>query len=379
MMSEKIKVSVILPVYNVERYLRQCMDSILGQTLKEIEIICIDDGSADGSLEILEEYRERDSRVQVVSQENGGAAAARNRGIGLAKGKYLSFLDSDDFFEPQMLERAWACAEREEAEVTIFRGNRYDDTLERYISMDYSIKREQLPQKNPFCWRDIPEHIFTFAVGWAWDKLYLRTFVEEGLRFQELRTSNDLYFVFSSLVKAKRIFILEELLVHHRINVKGSLSVTREKSWGCFYEASRALQQELKKMGIYGELGQGFASWALHFCFWNLDTIQGAAYEKVYDLILGPCCQEFGLFEYPREGYVQPELYDRLSRMRGCSCVEFLLKENRRLEKERQDGCARTAELERENRAIKASASFRAGRAVTAVPRMFFRKRGRQP
>ena len=104
-------VSVIIPVYKAEKYLRQCLDSICGQTLKDIEIICVDDGSTDSSPEILKEYREKDERVIVVRQENAGAGAARNKGLDISKGKYLSFLDADDFFEPDMLEEAFRCAE----------------------------------------------------------------------------------------------------------------------------------------------------------------------------------------------------------------------------------------------------------------------------
>ena len=93
-----VKVSVILPVYNVEKYLKECLDSILNQTLQEIEVICVDDGSTDRSLEILREYEKKDKRVIVLTQENKGAGAARNKGLAIAKGEYLSFLDSDDFF-----------------------------------------------------------------------------------------------------------------------------------------------------------------------------------------------------------------------------------------------------------------------------------------
>ena len=95
-----VKVSVIIPVYNVEPYLKQCMDSVVGQTLKDIEIICVDDGSTDGSLDILREYAAEDNRIQIIEQKNAGAGAARNNGMRHATGKYLSFLDSDDFFEP---------------------------------------------------------------------------------------------------------------------------------------------------------------------------------------------------------------------------------------------------------------------------------------
>ena len=86
-----VKVSVIIPVYNVEPYLKQCMDSVVGQTLKDIEIICVDDGSTDNSLDILREYAAEDSRIQIIEQKNAGAGAARNNGMRYATGKYLSF------------------------------------------------------------------------------------------------------------------------------------------------------------------------------------------------------------------------------------------------------------------------------------------------
>lgn len=369
-MAKRIKVSVVLPVYNGERYLRKCLDDILGQSLREIEVICVDDGSTDGTLAILKEYEKSDPRVRAVYQDNAGAAVARNYGMTLAGGKYLSFLDADDFFERDMLRLAFENAEREQADIVIFRGDRYDDTLEKYIQMNYSIKSAQLPGKNPFSFHDIPDRIFTFAVGWAWDKLYLRAFVEqERLRFQNLRTSNDLLFVFSSFVKAKKIYTMEELLVHHRIHVKGSLSVTRQKSWGCFLEASNALREELLRMGIYEETEKGFLDWALHFCFWNLDTIDGEAYEKVYDLIVGECDQKFGFTKHARDSYAQPELYDRLLMMKDNSCAALLLREKRRLEQTVREQDKKLRMTEEELREVRESAIFRAGRLVTAVPR----------
>ena len=97
--SSEIKVSVILTVYNSASFLRSCLDSILSQTLKEIEIICIDDESEDGSDVILEDYSRRDERISVIRLEHSGAGAARNCGLDAAHGKYVSVLDADDFFE----------------------------------------------------------------------------------------------------------------------------------------------------------------------------------------------------------------------------------------------------------------------------------------
>ena len=118
-----VKVSVIIPVYNVEPYLKQCMDSVVGQTLKDIEIICVDDGSTDGSLDILREYAAEDNRIQIIEQKNAGAGAARNNGMRHATGKYLSFLDSDDFFEPRMLEKAYDLAEKDQADFVAYKSD----------------------------------------------------------------------------------------------------------------------------------------------------------------------------------------------------------------------------------------------------------------
>ncbi|MDY3918011.1 MAG: glycosyltransferase family 2 protein [Candidatus Limivivens sp.] len=378
-MDQKIKVSVILPVYNGEAYLRKCMDDILAQTLKEIQVICINDGSADSTLEILREYAAADDRVLVIDQENTGAGQARNNGLVYAEGEYLSFLDADDFFEPQMLEKAYQSAVSAQADITVFRGDRYDDTLERFVQMDYSVKTRLLPGKNPFSFHDLPDSIFTVFVGWAWDKLYRRDFVmeDEKLRFQNLRTSNDLFFVFSSLTKARKIYVADELLVHHRIHVKGSLSVTRERSWSCFYQAAKALQEELLRTGVYQEVEKGFLNWILHFAFWNLDTIEGEGYEKVYDLICGDCMRDFDWFSHEREYYKgNLALYDRLKVMREKTCLEYLLDHYRaseaeiqKLKEQKKRTEERLKETQRENEEIRRSTTFRVGRAVTAVPR----------
>ena len=116
----EVKVSVIIPVYNVEKYLRECIDSILNQTLHELELICVDDGSTDGSLEILQAYEKKDNRVTVLTQHNQGAGAARNKGLQIAKGEYLSFLDADDFFAPGMLEEAYRKCKSVSADVCVY-------------------------------------------------------------------------------------------------------------------------------------------------------------------------------------------------------------------------------------------------------------------
>ena len=100
-------VSVLIPVYNTEAYLRKCLDSITNQTLQDLEIICVDDGSTDGSADILREYRRRDSRIRIVTKRNGGLPSARNAGLDAASGEYVGFVDSDDWIEPDMFRRLY--------------------------------------------------------------------------------------------------------------------------------------------------------------------------------------------------------------------------------------------------------------------------------
>ena len=108
----EIKVSVIIPVYNTENYLKKCLDSVLAQTLKEIEIICVDDGSTDKSLDIVKRYQEIDNRFIILKQNNQFAGAARNNGLKIARGEYIAFLDADDFYVTNALEQLYEKAKR---------------------------------------------------------------------------------------------------------------------------------------------------------------------------------------------------------------------------------------------------------------------------
>ena len=165
------KVSVIIPVYNVDQYLSQCLDSVVNQTLEDIEIICVDDGSTDNSLKILMEYAEKDSRVIVLRQQNKGAGVARNYGMNIAKGKYFSFLDSDDFFSETLLMDSVQKAEADDADIVVYRFEKYNQLHQSYTSCEYAFHKEWWPN-GIFNKRDNPNKIFNSFNLCAWNKLF---------------------------------------------------------------------------------------------------------------------------------------------------------------------------------------------------------------
>lgn len=123
----KIKVSVIVPVFNVEEYLSTSLDSILNQTLKDIEIICINDGSTDASLDILENYAKKDARIKIISKKNEGQGIARNIGLDNAQGEFIAFVDSDDFIKEDMLEKSYKKSVSKNLDLVMYKVSSFDN------------------------------------------------------------------------------------------------------------------------------------------------------------------------------------------------------------------------------------------------------------
>ena len=213
-----VKVSVVIPVYNVEPYLNICMDSVVNQTLDDIEIICINDGSTDKSLDILNSYAEKDDRITVISQENGGHAVATNKGMKLAQGKYLYLMDSDDMLDLEALEKTYTVAEEKKVDFVLFQAMNYDEATDRtYANEMYSMNRlADFVGEKIFDYKDIGDLAFTISVT-PWTKLYKREFVEKcGATFPEGLIFEDNVFFWEVFFSAKRIYFLKEHLFTRR-------------------------------------------------------------------------------------------------------------------------------------------------------------------
>lgn len=270
-------VSVIVPVFNTERFLRECLDSVLAQTLREIEVICVNDGSTDASPQILAEYAARDSRVRVISQENRGGGAARNRALEIAQGQFFAFLDGDDFFEPEFLEKMLAAADAAgTADVVANRVHAFDAaTGTRKILRD-SCRTEALGGCTVFTPEEIAPTLFNRFQNWPWNKIFRAEFVRgNGLRFQEIMRTNDLLFTCSALACARKIAVVETPLVNYRKNFDGHCQATNDRFPLDFYKAFAALNAFLRERGLAERYAESFRQHLRDGILYNLQTLAG--------------------------------------------------------------------------------------------------------
>lgn len=374
-------VSVVVPVFNASGFLRTCLDSILAQTLRDIEVICVDDGSSDGSRDLLHEYAARDARVTVLSQPNSGAGAARNLGMDTATGTYLSFLDADDFFEPKMFEAVSARCDACEADVGVFQA-RYYDTATGECAPARMVRVDLLPETMPFSRRDIPGDILTFTPAAPWNKLYRHSFVrKKGLRFQELRRANDLLFTKLAMAEADRIVHVDEVLVNYRIGHASSLQAANDETPFEFIEALVALRSELAERGMLAEIERSFVNTALLNCLYNLRSLRTPeAFCALYDALRGEWFTRLGIEGRSEDYFASHGEYVRYRMVTSLSPDTYLAEEIetlrdrlRRVQGRTEDMRGRLEDTRRAIGRIRRSRSFRLGEAIwprrTAAPR----------
>ncbi len=283
-MSEEIKVSVIVPVYNVKKYLAKCLDSIIAQTLKDIEIICVNDGSSDGSDNVLEEYKKKDARIQVVNRKNGGLSAARNTGMPYAKGKYIGFVDSDDYIEPTMYELMYYNAEHFQSQMVICAAHKIDDTTgivfddDPYYTLGYFPKELD---NRAFTHVDTKDFFQDLCVM-AWNKLYLRSFLEEknakfpdGYIFEDGPFFTDIYF------DMDRVTIVRDFLYYYRVNRANSIVCKGDKDFTDIFYVVNKMLNNLRKTPYFDEVKAYFLRKKFKDMRYRYQVIQGR-YKKMY-------------------------------------------------------------------------------------------------
>lgn len=301
------KLSIIIPVYNIEPYISNCLNSILNQPFKDFEIICVNDGSNDNSLTELQKYC--DERLVIIDKKNEGSGVARNTALAVARGEYIFFVDGDDWLEENSLQKIIDEADRLNTDILIFGGLSYYDG----IGKNGGYSANKLPKKymnKVFSAEDIKKDIFKFP-STAWTKLYRREFLQKNnIKFQEIKVGQDQLPFFHSIITAEKIALLPENLYCYRKNRKGAVTATKKKKnfspIYVFYAIEDILQKTNKLEDYKGVFVKQYFSKATSWLGKFRDDLK-EEYFVEYSKLLKHVQSQYGLYEnfYPtvKDGY----------------------------------------------------------------------------
>lgn len=219
------KVSIIVPVYNCEKYLKDCLDSLVNQTLKDIEIICVNDGSIDNSLDILNTYAQKDSRIVLINQENQGQSCARNKAMKIANGEYIAFVDADDWIDLDFFEKLYNEASKNCCDIAA--GGIYWNLTDGQVAfVDISFKKAKIYTKTS----DKYKVTRVAKTAYVWNKIYKRKLLEDlGLQFEPGVYFEDMMFSHIVLHNSDKLITVPNVYYHYRYNPLSTVNTTSEK------------------------------------------------------------------------------------------------------------------------------------------------------
>ena len=255
------KISVVVPVYNAENFLDESIPSLLNQTFKEIEVLCVNDGSKDNSLKILERFAKIDSRIKVIDKKNGGCGSARNMGLDYAVGEYIYFFDPDDYVLHNTFEELHNNATKNKSDLVMFKIARFIDGE----PVDYSIPGFDFDNvfkgvdfnNFTFTYKDIKKYVLNASFA-PWCKLYKKDLIESnGFRFATNVAFDDAPFHVQSLLKAKRISFIPDFFYHYRLSNPNSVNNTASNGIDIF-KICDIVEDFLKENKFYGEFVKEF-------------------------------------------------------------------------------------------------------------------------
>lgn len=325
-MSNEIKVSVIMPIYNASDYLRPALDSVTGQTLSEIEIICIDDGSTDKSLAIIKEYQEKDQRIRIVTENNAGVSTARNKGIIRVRGEFIMFLDADDFYEPTLLEKLYVEAVKHELDITVCQYDIYNTKQSRFtpaVPEDHSeiLMNGELVSKS-----NHPEHILQCMSGYVWNKLFRTSLIKEkGLMFApELYVFEDVHFLCTALVYASRVKGLAEVLVHHRVYSEQSRSKLFRKYYKQIPKVYLQIKEFLMSNGMYIPLTVSYLNLSASRCYKIYNLLWKDAKADFWDILHNGYADSLGWYQHESVDFENKEVCDFVANVGLYTHAQYL-------------------------------------------------------
>lgn len=307
------KVSILVPIYNVEKYLRECLESLISQTLEDVEILCINDGSTDSSVQIIEEYAKKDGRIKVINKENSGYGASMNWGLREATGEYVGIVESDDFVEKNMFEDLYNIARKNQADIvksdyyyytTANNQSRKAGKISKYrINKVINAKKyKKLLKMQPT----------------IWNAIYRREFLKENeIKFLETPGASyqDTSFAFKTLSSAERIVLTDKAYLYYRQDNINSSVHSKEKVYQICseYDELTAFLAKRPKIKAYANSYKLIKQYRGYI--WNLKRID----EQFRDEFIEVFAKTFAEFE--KNGDLDKEFYSKVSKKE----VELLL------------------------------------------------------
>ena len=308
--SRDIKISVVMPIYNAEKYLVRAIRDVLNQTLSDIELICVDDGSTDNSTDIINSFVKKDSRVSSIKQSNAGPSVARNKGFVLAQGKYVIFLDADDMYEPTLLESLYNMAQKDNLDVAVTRFDIYNESSKSYVKQADEPHASIFEPGKVTSKNEYPDFIFASTTGYVWNKLIRTSFIrDKKIAFDnDLYVFEDVHFVCSVMALAERVERIDDILIHHRVYSEQSRATLFRKYYGQVPVVYQKIRDFLKRQGMYIPLKKGFFNFSTNRCFKLYNILWADGKERLWNMLHDQYIAELEWLSFDKSDFESAEV-----------------------------------------------------------------------
>lgn len=327
----EIKVSVVMPICNAGKYLTRAIGDVLKQTLRDIELICIDDGSTDNSPKIISRFQSKDDRISSLRQNNAGPSVARNNGLRLVRGKYVIFLDADDLYEPTLIESLYDVAERDNLDVAVTKFDIYNDATKAFTPQAGEKHSSIFEPGKVTSKNDYPDYILSSTTGYAWNKLIRTSFLrDKKISFDpDLYVFEDVHFVCSVMSLAERVERIEDILIHHRVYSDQSRATLFRKYYGQVPVVYKKVRDFLMHHGMYVPLKRGFLNFSADRCYKIYNILWADGKERLWNMLHDTYIAELDWLNHDKSAYESPEVCEFVANAALYTYAEYLAREDK--------------------------------------------------
>ena len=316
------EVSVIIPIYNVEKYLSFCLDSVINQTFKDIEIICINDGSTDNSRLILDHYAKFDNRIKIIDKENGGLSSARNVGIMESSGKYLVCLDSDDFVSDFLVEKSISAIKKNNADVLCY--NYYAVVGNKLQLQTPALQFPDYMDEKCLTEKDLKDDAYTFIHPTAWCKFYSADFIKSNnLKYPEDIIFEDLPFFAEAYLKAEKLYFTNLPLYYYRTFREGSILAEKGRKTFDFIKSISMVDEIFMKYGKFGKYKNTLLQYKMQLAVYYLSIIKQEYREEFFNMLKN-YFSKIDYRDYKKSILENNIYYKKIALMLSCNYSAFV-------------------------------------------------------